>query len=219
METGKSEIMLFLPTSIMYRFSKVALIDEENKSYAHLKRFIKDFFDDKNHPMPQEGYEQLDYIAFIKEAMSFDDKYYSASYHIQRDSKDFYALFFITKHILGLQKFLEIKWELDKKCGKGFKKKSEVGLFDELNFEDEQKACFKKLEDSLRYFLKDFRNNNEIYEFTLKCGFLPKHTNALLTQFGKNEEVIFDRDVRKNSFYLDYEYFRNNDEKYRVKLK
>jgi len=221
MKAGKSEIILFLPIANMYRFSTIALTDEENNSYKHLRRFIEDFFEDKNHPLYQETYNgQLDYIGFIKEAFSIDDKYFSASYSIQRDTKNYYALFFITSHIYGLEKILETKWKLDDVCGEGFEKQKEATLFDEISQNEKISNCLAKLEDCIKSFLADdYRSNNEIYEYILKCGFLPKYANKILENM--RNTLMFDRDLnlKKKSFLLGYKYYKNNDIKYKVKIK
>jgi three-Cys-motif partner protein len=217
MNSKNSEIIIFLPISQMYRFSKSALQDRKNKSYKHLRRFIEDFFE-VGHPIYKETYDnQLQYIEYIKNAFSFNKEYYSASYHIQRQKKDYYALFFITNHIYGLEKILKTKWELDNLCGKGFKKtKKQTSLFDEVDKEEEKENCFDKFQFNLRNFLQEYRTNIDLYEFTLKSGFLPKHTTKIL----KKENLIFDREVRKNSFYIGYkEYYKKENIKYKVRIK
>jgi len=217
MNSKNSEIIIFLPISQMYRFSKSALKDKENKSYKHLRRFIEDFFE-KGHPIYKETYHnQLQYIDYIKTAFSFNDKFYSASYHIQRQKKDYYGLFFITNHIYGLEKILDTKWKLDNLCGKGFKKtKKQATLFDDINDEDEKEDCFNRFRIQLINFLKDFKSNLELYEFTLKMGFRPTHTVEIL----KTEILEFDRDVRKNSFYISYQkYYKEENIKYKVRIK
>jgi len=217
MDSKNSEIIIFLPISQMYRFSKSALKDKKNKSYKHLRRFIEDFFE-VGHPIYKETYDnQLQYIEYIKKAFSFNGNYYSASYHIQRQKKDYYALFFITNHIYGLEKILDTKWKLDNLCGKGFKKtKKQISLFDEMDREEEKENCFNKFKSNLRNFLQKDRTNIDLYEFTLKSGFLPKHTIEIL----KTEHLIFDRDIRKNSFYITYKkYYKEKNIKYKVRIK
>lgn len=220
MEAGKSEIILFLPISNMYRFSKDAINNEENKSYMHLRRFIEEFFD-MNHPIYEGKFEhQLEYIEFIKTALCFNDVFFSASYPIQRDTKNYYALFFTTSHIYGFEKILETKWSLDQLSGEGFEKTKLPTLFDEVNRGEKISNSQAKLRDCIISFLsKDYKSNNEIYEYILKCGFLPKHTNEVLEEI--REKLILDRDLtlRKKSFFLGYKYYKNNDIKYKVKMK
>jgi three-Cys-motif partner protein len=216
MDSNNSEIIIFLPIAQMYRFSNVALTDEENNSYNHLRRLIKDFFDD-SHPIQNESFDsQMKYIDYIKDAFNCDDKYYSASYSIQRDNRNYYALFFITSHIYGLDRIVETKWKLDSNCGKGFKQKQEVHLFSDYDEEQEKEDCLADLEKSLKIFLQSNKSNLEIYEFVLKSGYLPKQASEVLKQL--NDGLEFDRDVRKNSFYISWKYYKNKDIKYKVKI-
>jgi len=221
MKAGKSEIILFLPIANMYRFSPVSLTDKENNSYTHLRRFIEDFFEDTHHPIYQKTYNgQIDYIGFIKKAFSFNNEYFSASYSIERDTKTYYALFFITSHIYGLEKILETKWSLDSLCGEGFEKQKEATLFDEINHDEKTTNCQAKLVECINLFLSEgFKSNNEIYEYVLKCGFLPKYANEILENM--KSTLIFDRDIklRKKAFLLGYKYYKNKNIKYKVKIK
>ncbi len=220
MQAGKSEIILFLPISNMYRFSKVALIDEENASFRHLQRFIEDFFEDKSHPIYDGNFEhQLEYIDFIKDALSFQESYYSACYTIQRDTKNYYALFFLTSHLYGLEKILETKWLLDSTSGEGFEQGKEPTLFDEINQSNRKESCLLKFEFILNQMLAEYKTNCEIYKIGLKNGFLPKHVNKILEK--NREKLIFDRDIKlkKESFLIGHKYMKINDIRYRVKIK
>lgn len=215
MSSKNSEIIIFLPISQMYRFSRVALTDKENNSYKHLRRFIEDFFEE-GHDIYKETYEnQLEYINYIKEAFSFKNKYYSASYHIHKEKKDYYALFFITNHIYGLEKILDTKWKLDDLCGKGFKKTTQqFGLFDEEFKSEKKDDCVNHFKLQLKNFLKEFKTNVDLYEFTLKMGFCIKHVVKIL----KTEKLIFDREVKKNSFYINYKNYKEKNIKYKVRI-
>ncbi len=218
MNSKNSEIILFLPIAQMYRFSDVAITDEENNSYKHLRRFIKDFFDE-NHSFHSEKIKnQLKYIDFIKEAVSFDDEYYSASYSIQRDNKNYYALFFITNHIYGLDRIIETKWKLDNNCGEGFKKEEVVNLFSDVFEEENKENCLKILEIKLKQYLLKERTNNEIYEFTLKAGFMPKQTNEIMKNLKDDNKLNFSEDKKNNYFYVSWKYYKDDDIRYEVKI-
>jgi len=216
MQSKKSEIIIFLPIAQMYRFSNVALNDEENNSYAHLRRFIQDFFDE-NHPIYNENMDsQIEYINYIKSALNYENKYFSASYSIQRDNKNYYALFFITNHIYGLDRIIETKWKLDNKCGEGFSKQSETGLFSDYYEEVEKENCLKNLEDSLGVFLSHYRSNTDLYEFSLLLGYMPNQTSEVLKRLKKENKLQFNKESQY--FYIGWKYFKNNDIKYKVKL-
>lgn len=217
MKAGKSEIILFLPISNMYRFSKDAIANEENKSYMHLRRFIEEFFDE-NHPIYKGAFEhQLEYIDYIKNALCFNDIYFSASYSIQRDTKNYYSLFFVTSHIYGLEKVLETKWKLDALCGEGFEQSKQVGLFDEENKENKKNECLEELKISLLSFLNEYKTNYDIYEFVAKEGFLPIHANKVLEDMRESLSFESDYKPRKNAFLIGYKYYKAKDKRYRVK--
>ena len=212
MKAGKSEILIFLPIHLMYRFLKPTQDDKENPSYIPLRRFMTEFDLEYDAESPQE------YIAGIEKAFLCNEKYYTSSYILQADSNNYYALFFITKHIRGLEKAIDTKWELDELCGEGFEKKQPVSLFEIEEKETKRENCIEKFKDKLVMYLRTERTNNEIYIFALTNGFLIKHTNAILRHLNEKNKLIFDRDVRKNSFYLNYDYYKNNTIKYKVKV-
>lgn len=217
MDAGRSEIILFLPISNMYRFSGAALSDKQNQSYEHLRRFISEFFGN-DHPLYCGKYKnQLEYIEYIKDGLSVENKYFSASYHIQRDKKNYYSLFFITTHIYGLEKILETKWSLDNASGRGFTKK-EPNLFEKYYKDEEATKHLYKIEENLKLFLATYRSNNDIYEYILRCGYLPKHANEILEKI--REKLIFENEFkpRKKAFLLNWNNYKLGKIKYRVKI-
>jgi len=212
MEAGKSEILIFLPIHLMYRFLKPTEKDKENPSYIPLRRFMTEFGLEYDATSPQE------YILHIEKAFLCNEKYYTTSYILQASSSNYYALFFITKHIRGLEKAIDTKWELDELCGEGFEKQQPKSLFEDEEKENKKENCVEKFKEKLVEFLHTERTNNEIYIFALTNGFLIKHTNAILKQLNKENMLNFDRKVRKNAFYLQYEYYKNNTVQYKVKV-
>ncbi|HFU75181.1 MAG TPA: three-Cys-motif partner protein TcmP [Arcobacter sp.] len=213
MEAGKSEILIFLPIHLMYRFLKPTKLDEENRSYLPLRRFMEEFGLEYNAQTPKE------YIKHIEEAFLCDEKYFTTSYVLQADSNNYYALFFITKNLRGLEKAVITKWDLDELCGEGLEKEKAPSLFETLEKEDKKENCLNILEAKLKIFLSIERTNNEIFKFTLLNGFLLKHSNDILKQFQVKDLLEFDRKVRKGSFYLKYENYKHDEVKYKVKMK
>ena len=212
MEAGKSEILIFLPIHLMYRFLKPTQHDKENPSYAPLRRFMTEFDLEYDASSPQE------YIAGIEKAFLCHEKYYTASYILKSDSNNYYALFFITKHIRGLEKAIAAKWELDELCGEGFENKQHKSLFEEEEKEEKKENCIEKFKEKLVEFLRSDRTNNEIYLFALTNGSLIKHTNVILKQLNEENKLHFDRKVRKNAFYLTYMNYKDGTIKYKVKI-
>jgi three-Cys-motif partner protein len=214
MEAGKSEILIFLPIHLMYRFLKATKQDEENPSYTPLRRFMTEFGLDYNASSLDE------YIEHIGKAFLFEkEDYFTTTYILQANNNNVYALFFVTKHIYGLEKAVEAKWKLDELCGRGFKKKQPKSLFEEEEKEEKKENCIERLRVKLFYYLKKARTNIDIYRFALTNGFLPKHANIILQELNGENKLIFDsHNERKNSFFLAYKHYKNGIIKYKVKI-
>jgi hypothetical protein len=101
---------------------------------------------------------------------------------------------------------LEAKWEIDKEHGKGWEYR---GNHPTLFFDQKSNP----LEDFLFEFLKEnARTYGEIYKFTLDKRYLPKHTNEILCNWQQNGKlnVLLEsgKAARKRSFYISYQYFK-----------
>lgn len=219
----RTEIILFLPISQMQRFTTTAL-ESELEPYKPLKEFVNSFFEE-NHPIRRQTVSAMEYIDYLKEALKFD-KYFTASYFIERDESNYYALFFISPHIYGIQKILEVKWSLDEEGGRGFKQ-PELATFFPL-FEEQSKELIKidnyeKLEKILINSLRTPKNNWEIYEIILENEFLSKHANEVFKNWQDNNntnfrvtEISTGEPARKNSFYVNWDNYKNNASNPRV---
>jgi len=200
MANNKSEVLLWLPTQFMYRF-------ETNGTPLALKDFIEEI-------VPYKDWKSSDSVwNFINEMKNgfqsaLGKKYFVDNFTIQKDKNTVFCLFFFTSHIKGFEKMLEAKWKIDTEQGKGW------------NYTGNQPTLFynhktNPLEEVLIISLKDSpKTNGEIYEFTLRNGFLPKHTNEIFYNWQKsgNLDVKLQNGekVRKRSFYISYNYFKNN---------
>ena len=97
---------------------------------------------------------------------------------------------------------LEAKWEIDTEQGRGWEYS---GNTPSLFFEHKTNELEEKLK---KYILEEKRYNYDIYEFTLRQGYLPKHTNEILDNLQKNNELTVllysGEKARKKSFYIKY---------------
>jgi len=217
MVNGRTEIILFLPISHMHRFTQKAIHDEETVQYEPLRNFVNSFFSNE-HKMIREQLPVMEYIQCITDALKYN-KFYTTSYYIERDAVNYFALFFISPHIFGFQKILEVKWQLDEEAGHGFKiQPLQKGMFDDF-FVDEAKAKnAEKLELILLELLKEPKTNKQIYEETLKHEFLPKHTTEIFEKWQINNPQfkVYDMktgaEARKRSFYISWDYYKENKE-------
>jgi three-Cys-motif partner protein len=168
----KSELILFLPISPMYRF--VGHAQEKNDSqYEHLRMFIEELYDYR-----QQCFISLpDFIVSLKS--EFIDylklqKLYVDTFTIQRDRVNRYCIFLFTQNDVGYEKMLEAKWELDAEHGKGFKLGKQRSLFSQETFSPYPKIL-------LNYLIEVGEATNvDLYYFGLSKAYLPKHTTQSL---------------------------------------
>lgn len=225
LQNGITELILFLPTSFLHRFAEVAQTKTEIIQYEHLRNFIFNFFPD-GHPIRiSEDYNIFDFIRYVKETLSFGSQFFTAAHYIQRDQGNYFAIFFITSNIYGLEKFLETKWELDPVKGQGFKiPKKTPTLFDSQFEEEDREQSLGWFATKLEAFLnKEKKNNRQVYEFTLNEGYLPKHAVEILTEWQKSGALrVWDfeakKEARKGAFYLSYNYFKDKQAGVKVSL-
>ena len=123
-----------------------------------------------------------------------------------------YSLFFITPHILGLEKIIEVKWALDEQQGSGFNHTNQIDMFLETQKTDD-------LEQKLQLYLQESKNNNELYEWTLSLGFRPKHTNEILQKLKKDKKIKVEYLLgAKSGFHLNYQNHKNHTIRMTVQL-
>ena len=216
---GYTEIVLFLPVMQMYRFSEVAVNDFERKCYEDLRKFINEFLPNSN-----EFDSVFDFINEVTTAFSFNGKYFSCSHYIERGKGNYYAVFFITSHIYGLERMLEVKWNADPSKGKGFKPEN-WGLFEELRVDHNKKIQLEYLEKILIERLKqETQSNVHLYYLALANEFLPKHMNSVLKELKRKNKIItlnskMEEQNFGNATYIDYEHYKNKTELIFFKLK
>ena len=223
LQNKHTEIILFLPISHMYRFTKVAQTDTEKTQYKPLRDFIESFFVE-NHPIrTQQVHTPHDYINYLKDAFSFKNNRFSASYFIERNETNFNALFFMTSHIYGLEKILEVKWQLNDENGKGFTQPKPATLFDDYFVNEAKENNAEKLKQII---LNELENrdltNVEMYRLVLQNEFLPKHANEILKELQNSNQIsVVDEgtniSARKGSFYLGYDAHKNTTSRVIIK--
>lgn len=208
MESGKSEVLLWLPTQFMYRF-------EKNGTPSALKDFIEEI-------VPFEQWENSEnvwkFVHQMKDGFqdAMGENYFVEYFTIQKDVRTVFCLFFFTSHIMGYEKMIEAKWEIDTEQGNGWEYS---GNTPSLFFEQKTNSLVDKIEPFLK---AKPRTNGEIYEFTLRQGFLPKHTFEIFTDWQQNQKlnVILEngKDARKRSFYLSYKNYKDNFNKVTISI-
>ncbi|MBA4320940.1 MAG: hypothetical protein C0412_21325 [Flavobacterium sp.] len=207
LSSGNVEVLLFLPIQFMYRFSDRGIPEA-------LLDFIKDLVGDESCRKAKSVWNFLDQLKkSFREYIG--NKYFVDTFTIKKDRNTVFCLFFFTSHIDGLEKMLEVKWELDEQQGQGWDYNNTYNLFPN---------SFKNtLEEKIISFLKERKvYNGDLYGFTLQHGFLPKHTYEILCNLQKTGKLEVKTDkgekVRKSSFYISYQNYRDHFKKVFFKL-
>jgi three-Cys-motif partner protein len=200
LQSKKAEVLLFLPTQFMYRF-------DENGTPSSLLELLDELVEYKGW---QRTTSVFKFIQQMKDGFRnfLGHEYFVDTFTLQRDASSVFCLFFFSSHILGFEKMLEAKWELDTEQGRGFRFEQTPDLF------TEQKTNL--LADKLEVFLKEPQTNAQVYEFVLRNGFLPKHANEIFKAWqhqGLQVTDAFGNKARKSSFYLSYRYYRDEPNK------
>ena len=192
MRGGKSEVLLFLPTQQMFRFS--------NKGTPEaLSEFLEGIHE--GHPFPAAA-GIFDYLAYIVQGFRrLMPDCFVDSFTIRKDPNTAFCLFFFTSNLKGAEKMLEAKWGLDEEQGAGWSYESGFSA-DTLFHEPVTHPLAKMLQSRLR---SGPQTNAEVYETTIRAGFLPKHANQILSDMQKEHQIHVKPDGTKaGAFYLNY---------------
>lgn len=196
---GKSEVLLWLPTQHMYRFS-------ENGIPEALMDFIEELTQYKKW---QKNDSIWLFINQLKEGFQslLGEEYFVDNFSIKKDENTVFCLYFFTSHIKGFEKMLEAKWEIDSENGRGweFSGNTPSLFYDQKTNEFEEKL--KKYINSGKYY------NSDIYVFTLRQGYLPTHTNEIFENWQQNKLLNVRLEdgtpARKKAFYINYKCYKN----------
>lgn len=207
--TGKTEVLLFMPTHHMYRF-------KENGTPECLIRFMEDL----NITEKIRGVKGLEFIDIVMNGFQerLGNSVFVDSFVIKRDLNQFFCLFFFTSNMLGYLKMLEAKWKIDKEDGRGWQGVQEVSLFSQSN----GVANTEKLRKLLLNFLQTGpKTSGGLFDFIVRHRYLPKHGTEILKSIQNRLEVVDEsgEKARSGAFYLSHPNFKENPYKVTVKLK
>lgn len=208
MSSKKSEVLLFLPTQFMYRF------DEKGTPEA-LIQIIEELVDIKDWKPSNSVYK---FIEQFKDALKnyLGNDFFIDTFAIEKDAATVFCLFFFSSHIRGFEKMLETKWQIDEGEGKGWSYEKTGDLFSSQKTNVLEEKLLKLIANKKVY-------NGEIYDFTLRNGFLPTHAVEVLSslQESKKIEVLSDinESIRKGAFYINYDNYKKAPQKAYFKIK
>jgi three-Cys-motif partner protein len=192
----KTELLLFLPASFIYRFSE-SVMEKDFPGSDAVKFFITGVFGPKSPCFSSCA----DFIAKFRKALQLKvQTKFSSSFTIERDARNTYCLLFFTNHERGFEKMLEAKWALDENRGHGYRlDNDQLDLFSAGIVEDFEGQVFTFISAA------QSRSNLDLKLFGLECEYLPKHTLEVLKSLKKNDKIEAIDDATgkpARSFYL-----------------
>lgn len=191
---GHSEVLLFLPTEMMYRFASKAYYEDFGGGQA-LQNWLTELF-------PEALPNFADTHAFIRQLrdrlQARLDVPWASHFTLETPNRNTYALFYFTCSRKGLEKMLESQWKEDPDEGTGHRANQTFNLFPPGVMADYPARVEAYLAAAPN------RSNEDLLEFGLREGFLPKHTADVLRSFAGRLQVWEPEGtkLRKNAFYL-----------------
>lgn len=188
-------------------------------SSSHIRRFLqlqefKNYLDANQINFEGSTPYQTHRIVFnyYKSIIPYGSIYYLGQFALKKNS-NIYGVIFGSQHPLGLKKFLDVAWELDKHTGEtNFDIDSDpirtgqtsLDLFGDGNLNKVKKLV--AYEKDLLEFLRLGRTNIEIYLFSIESGISIKKTNETLKTFEQKDLLNFEGGQRRRgAYYLDFE--------------
>ncbi len=201
---GKTEMLLFIPICFMHRFAAKALKDEDYIEGQHIEKFITELYDSE---MPDIKTQ----VSFIKGIQTQFKKYLDVAYvdvlFIEKETNQYFALYFFSNSKRGFQKMLEAKWSIDEKDGRAFsvnKSQFKPDLFASIDHEDYSYLLFTELQK------QGEMTNQQIFDFGLANNHLPKHSKRVLDELKRENKI---KVVTEEGFNAAGYYLEDNHEK------
>lgn len=193
---GHSEILLFLPTEMMYRFASKAYHEDFEGGKA-LQDWLKELFPE-NLPRFTSVHDFIN--QFRRRLQVRLDVKYSSRFTLETAKHNTYSLFYFTSNRKGLQAMLETQWNQDPDTGSGHRTEQTFTLF--------KPGVLANYPARLEAYLAGApsRTNEDLLEFGLDEGFLPKHTADTLKVLAVSGRLkmwaLDEQPTRKGAFYL-----------------
>ena len=202
LDNRNAELLLFQPSSFMFRFSKKGTPEALAGLLAELGGTT---------PWP-ESVDIMDYIRHTKLMLrkKIRQDQYVGSFTLKTEDNNVNCLFFFTSHIRGHEKMLEAKWKFNSVTGQGWHYASPHASDDLFQG---QYAQTQELEHALTRLLniRGYATNAEIYFETLEHEYLPKHAREILSTWQNRGIIRVDPEPkRKGAFYLDYSHHQTD---------
>ncbi len=177
----RTDMVFFISSSFASRFAE----QPEFQNYLSLSR--QEFDKSKPYHCHRVVFE------YYKQLIPKNTEYYLAPFSIKKGS-NIYGLIFGSNHTLGIEKFLNICWNINKNTGDAnFDIDNEriipnqPRLFPEYEIPNKLQVFKNKLSERIKN--NALTTNVELYRFTFEMGCLPKHANEVIRKMRFNKEI------------------------------
>ena len=193
----RTDFLFFISSSFVRRFSELS----DFQKYLDLSREV---FDENK---PDHCHRII--LDYYRKVIPKNKTYFLAPFSIKKGS-NIYGLIFGSNHPLGMEKYLDAAWKIDKNTGEAnynidddsIIKTPQLSIFSEDNIVKKLDVFKKKLENWLK---NSTRTNEEIYLFAILNGMRKIHANNILKDLYDNNKLdIIGNNIKKGSFYLSY---------------
>lgn len=177
----RTDFIFFISSSFANRFAE----QPEFKTYLNLSR--QSFDTSKPYHCHRVVFD------YYKQLIPRETEYYLAPFSIKKGN-NIYGLIFGTNHLLGIEKFLNICWNINKNTGDANYD------IDNEKINPDEPFLFPGLDVSnkLQVFKNELRNkiindeitlNTQVYKHAFEMGCLPKHANEVLRELRKHKTI------------------------------
>jgi three-Cys-motif partner protein len=195
---NKTDFIFFISSSYFIRFSE----DHSFKQYH--PDFPQELLKGKS---PNSVHRKI--LEYYRKMLPPESKLQLYPFSIKdTNSPNVHGLIFGSKHVLGVEKFLNIAWKKNEINGEAnfdiddddFKKANR-SLFPEHR----RKTKIEVFEDDLQQFISDKKKvtNKEVYTFTLEKGFVHKHAADAIKQWIKEKKMK--KNFEGKGLYIGYD--------------
>ncbi len=181
----RTDFIFFISSSFANRFAE----QSEFKTYLNLSR--QSFDTSKPYHCHRVVFD------YYKQLIPKETEYYLAPFSIKKGN-NIYGLIFGTNHLLGIEKFLNICWSINKNTRDANYdidnekiNPDEPFLFPGLDVSNKLQVFKNELRGKIRR--NEITTNTQVYRYTFEMGCLPKHANEVIREL-RNQKTI------KNNF-------------------
>lgn len=177
----RTDFIFFISSSFANRFAE----QPEFKAYLNLSR--QSFDPTKPHHCHRVVFD------YYKQLIPNGAEYYLAPFSIKKGS-NIYGLIFGTNHLLGIEKFLNICWNINPNTGDANYdidnekiNPNEPSLFPGYDISNKLQVFKNELRDKITN--DEITLNTQVYRHAFEMGCLPKHANEVIRELRKHKTI------------------------------